>query len=72
MKKVLCWIALAVISLPLMLIVNEGDTAWPNYIGLGYLIFLVLIVKIPCVGRTFEKIIDIIDIDFLNDERKND
>lgn len=58
MRDVLNIIALAVISLPLLLILNDSGTFVPNFIGLAYACVLLLIGKRKSVKRYFERILD--------------
>lgn len=58
MRDVLNIIALAVISLPLLLILNEGESAIPNFIGLAYACILLLIGKKKSVKRYFEGLLE--------------
>ena len=50
-------IAMGVIALPLLLILNEGESAIPNYIGLGYAVFLMLIAKRKEIKEFFEDLL---------------
>lgn len=56
-KDILKLIAMAVIALPLLLILNESDTFVPNFIGLGYAIFLMLIAKRKPIKKFFEDLL---------------
>lgn len=58
MRDVLNIIALAVISLPLLLIFNEGESVIPNFIGLAYAFILLLIGKRESTKRYFESILE--------------
>lgn len=58
MKDVFNVIALAVICLPLLLILNEGESVVPNFIGLAYACILLLIGKRKSVKRYFEGILE--------------
>lgn len=58
MKDVFNVIALAVICLPLLLILNEGESVIPNFIGLAYAFILLLIGKRESVKRYFESILE--------------
>lgn len=56
-KDVLKLIAMGVIALPLLLIVNEGESSIPNIIGLGYAIILMLIAKRKEIKEFFEDLL---------------
>lgn len=56
MKDVLYMIAFAVILSPCLLILNESDTFVPNFIGLAYLILLVLVSKTRLGIRFLDRI----------------
>jgi hypothetical protein len=56
-KDVLKLIAMGVIALPLLLIVNEGESSIPNFIGLGYAIILMLIAKRKEIKEFFEDLL---------------
>jgi hypothetical protein len=58
MRDLLNIIALAVICLPLLLILNEGESVVPNFIGLAYAFILLLIGKRKSVKRYFESILE--------------
>jgi hypothetical protein len=58
MRDVLNIIALAVISLPLLLILNDSGTFVPNLIGLAYACILLLIGKRKSVKRYFDGILE--------------
>ena len=58
MRDVLNIIALAVISLPLLLILNDGESAVPNLIGLAYAFILLVIGKRKSVKRYFESLLE--------------
>lgn len=58
MRDLLNIIALAVICLPLLLILNEGESVVPNFIGLAYAFILLLIGKRKWVKRYFESILE--------------
>ena len=56
-KDIVKVIAMGVIALPLLLIINEGESTIPNYIGIGYAIFLMLIAKRKEVKEFFEDLL---------------
>lgn len=58
MKDVFNVIALSVICLPLLLILNEGESVVPNIIGLAYACTLLFIGKRKSVKRYFESILE--------------
>lgn len=43
MKKVIAFIVLAIIVAPCILIFNESDNIWLNFIGLGWLWILIML-----------------------------
>lgn len=48
MKKVIAFIVLAIIVAPCILIFNESDNIWLNFIGLGWLWILVILSRTKC------------------------
>lgn len=57
MKRIIAFIVLAIIVAPCILIFNESDHIWINFVGLGYLLSLVLIGKTK-VGKKIFKMLD--------------
>lgn len=57
MKRIFAFILLAIIVSPCILIFNESDHIWVNFVGLCYLLGLVLIGKTK-VGKKIFKMLD--------------
>lgn len=56
-KDFLKLIAMGVISLPLLLILNESESVIPNFIGIGYAVFLMMIAKRKEIKEFFEDLL---------------
>lgn len=62
-RVILLVVALVAIA-PMLLIISEGNTLLPNFIGLAYVFSLILIYKIEGNDGYLHKIIDIYRIAF--------
>lgn len=56
MKRIFAFILFAIIVAPCVLIFNESDHIWINFVGLGYLLGLVLIGKTKVGKKIFKKL----------------